>query len=750
MRPFRYPWVLTSALMAANAAAQDVTASDVSARSSDAPATTMRKISVTATRRAEALRDIPSTVSVITDDEMTRELARDIKDLVRYEPGVSVANAGSRFGLAGFNIRGIDGNRIGMRVDGIRMNDAFQIGSFSDARRNLVELDALKAVEIVRGPASALYGSDAIGGVVSFVTKDPQDVLPPGKSLALSARSDYRTDSKTWGAGSTLALGGEQLSALLVYRHRDGNETENRGSRKTRDSTRTASNPQDREADSALAKLTWQLTSSQVVRLTTAYDRDETFTNVLSSLGRGTGSLANIMTVGLDGEDQQERKRASLDHSIDLSTAAIDRLESRIYVQDTTVEQRSLEQRYAVSAGPASAVVRDRRFNFEQRTTGGEIVARKRFVAGRMDHQLTYGVEWVTTDTKQLRNGRQITLATGAATSNIQPDNFPVRDFPKTTTDQYAFYVQDQMTFAEGSLQITPGARVDRYELHPQADPIFLADNPGVGLSHLNKTSVSPKLGGIWHFAEPLSLYASYARGFRAPPYSDVNIGFTNLAFGYTAIANADLKPETSNGYEIGLRGEGEGGFFGLAGFYNEYDDFIASLMPVGTRNGLQVFQSRNLSKAHIYGAELRGGWSLLDDVIRVRGSVAHARGAGSSAGQTGDRPLNSVDPLKAVLGMMYRPTRAWSVELIGTAVRRHRDVDQSTAQFVPAGYFIVDLLGQASLGGQTRLNVGVFNLFDRKYWDGSDVRGVAPTSVVLDRYTRPGVNVGASVTVDF
>jgi hemoglobin/transferrin/lactoferrin receptor protein len=325
-----------------------------------------------------------------------------------------------------------------------------------------------------------------------------------------------------------------------------------------------------------------------------------------------------------------------------------------------------------------------------------------------------------------------------------------VRDFPNTTTDQYALYAQDQIRLAGGALELTPAVRVDYYELAPDVDAVFTADNPGVSVTDLEETSVSPKLGAIWYFNDELSVYASYARGFRAPPYNDVNIGFTNLAFGYTAIANPDLKPETSDGYEVGLRGESGSAFFAVSGFYNDYKDFIASLSFVRVENGLQIFQSQNFSEAHIYGAELRAGLSLLDNRMRIRSSIAYARGAGRNEGQSADQPLNSVDPLKGVLGIAYQPSSTWSIEVIGTAVDRHQHVNQATPQFVPAGYFIVDVLAQASLGWNTQVNLGVFNLTDEKYWEWSDVRGVSPASLVRDRYTRPGLNVGASVAVQF
>src|SRR5690606_28450139 len=103
-----------------------------------------------------------------------------------------------------------------------------------------------------------------------------------------------------------------------------------------------------------------------------------------------------------------------------------------------------------------------------------------------------------------------------------------------------------------------------------------------------------------------------YAAGFRAPPYSDVNIGFTNVMFGYTAIANPDLRPETSDGFEAGVRYAGDAVHVALTGYHNRYKDFIESFRFVGVDDrGLMVFQSQNVSEARIQGAELKAGVDL-------------------------------------------------------------------------------------------------------------------------------------------
>src|SRR3546814_3945773 len=109
----------------------------------EAEATEFDRVVVTATRTERAISDVPNTVDVIDRARMDEILARDLKDLFRYEPGITVTSGFGRFGIGGIRIRGLDANRVRIQTDGIPVSDAFAIGSFSDANRNFVDLDTL-------------------------------------------------------------------------------------------------------------------------------------------------------------------------------------------------------------------------------------------------------------------------------------------------------------------------------------------------------------------------------------------------------------------------------------------------------------------------------------------------------------------------------------------------------------------------------------------------------------------------------
>ncbi len=109
----------------------------------------------------------------------------------------------------------------------------------------------------MRGPASPLYGSDALGGVVAFVTKDPADYLKDGKNSYFGLKFGYDGEWKGPARRCHGRFGGDHWSGLVNVNHHQGQETDNKGTVRSDNDTRTASNPQDRDGRSLLSKLVY-------------------------------------------------------------------------------------------------------------------------------------------------------------------------------------------------------------------------------------------------------------------------------------------------------------------------------------------------------------------------------------------------------------------------------------------------------------------------------------------------------------
>jgi len=719
------------------------------------PIFNLQQVTVTGTRTERTLADSPASITVIDRERLRRELVQNIQDLVRYEPGVSVRRS-VRYGLQDFNIRGLDANRVLIQVDGIRQPERFSFGPFTIGR-DTFELETLKTVEIIRGPASTLYGSDALGGVVTYTTLDPADLLGERDShVGLS--SQY--DSKNQGYVNTLSLAGRQdnLEALLIYTRRDAREPDIQADPSFKDR-------QTVEGDNVLAKLVYRFSPFDSLTLTAEYFNNRT-TTTFSPRNLDPGIRFFRETI------ETERSRLSLEYRYaNPDTPAFELATVQIYYQPARTQEPSVEERTLTVQGRPVPVRRDTFNELVSNILGASVQAQSRFQTGDLSHRLVYGMEISTTRNERPRNRFQTNLLTGAVTQNIPPDTFPTKDFPDSDTVRFGLYLQDEIDFGGGNFTLIPGIRYDTYRLTPSPDEAFLKS--GAEAASLFADAISPKVGLVWRINPNLTFTAQYNTGFRAPQYNEINSGFTNLVspfFRYRTLSNPNLRPETSQGFEVGLRGIYPQASFSLAAYYNTYNDFIEAFREVGSEPSppgppgspppppVTLFQSQNVSRARIYGVEATGQYFFSPDLTgwSLNGSFAWAVGDNL----TENKPLLSIEPLTAVLGLHYDdPSQIWGARLVATLVADPRDPQREVVQpnpnappqipFVPKGYTVVDLLGYYNLDDNWQLNFGVFNLFDEKYFLYSETRSlfVGPE---VERRAQPGRHAALSFSTRF
>jgi hemoglobin/transferrin/lactoferrin receptor protein len=691
-----------------------------------------------ASRSAQPAREVAGTVSLIERERLDQTLVQDLADAVRYEPGVSAPEDAARFGIQGFAIRGLSGNRVGMEIDGVPIADGFAIGSFSNSSRGAIETAFLSRLEILRGPASTLYGSDALAGVVSMQTLSPTELLADAHGdVGLRAEGAGLTRDGSLASSSLSAWRAGRFEALVGLVRRNGEERENLA----RDGG-LASNPADRNERSELFKLGFDGGSGGRYGLT--LDRThETLATEISSLVAGPGQYAT--TTAMFGDDRFDRERVSLNGLWSFTRPGVDSISATLYRQRSRTDQSTLQTRAAVAPRTPSTL-RDRDFLFKTAADGLDLQVQGRFDALGARHWQVYGIEFARTDLNELRDARETNLDTGAITNLIIGERFPVRDFPPSTATEFGAFWQDEIQLGEGPLTLIPGLRYERYRVDSRADAIFAADNPNLAPADLTQTSLTPKLGVRFELNAGTQIFAQYALGFRAPPVSDVNIGFTIPSFNYVAIPNPDLRPEHSRGLELGMRWSGVNTSLEMVGFDNRYRDLIESRVNLGRDplSGALVFQSINRARAHIYGVELRGDASLPWDGFALQGAFAWTRGNDSARGV----PLNSVEPAKLTLGLSYESVSGnQRLELVGTAVTAKTRIDSSTVPiFRTPGYATLDAYWRIQINERLQLDLGAFNLTNRRYWLWSGVRGLPADTREIDLYTQPGRQFGASV----
>jgi hemoglobin/transferrin/lactoferrin receptor protein len=697
-------------------------------------------VSVLATRTETRTDEAPATVTVITAEQIEAELATDIKDLVRFEPGVSVVSQPARFGAAlgttgrggneGITIRGMGGDRVLIVVDGIRVPDGFVFGAQSVGRGGYADLDLMRSVEILRGPASALYGSDGVAGAVAFTTKDPSDLLRSGESFAARARVGYNSADE--GLTKSVVVAGESgaFSGLLAWTGRDAQETETHGDVGGNGSLRTRANPMEISSDAFLAKGVWDFAPGHSLRASYDHYEGEMTADILS------GRTATVLQLLADDTTTRDAWTAGWRGK---DVWGFDSGQFTVYGQQAETRQFTFEDR-------TPAVDRTRDNTFDNEVFG----LTTDFTRTLGVNRITFGGDWSEMTQQGVRSG------------TVPPagETFPTSAFPKTDFTLGGVFIQDEISLLGGDLRIIPAVRWDTYELTTANDPLYPASTADQSDDH-----ISPKLGVVWWSNDTFGLFANWGEGFKAPTPSQVNNYFANLAFGYTSAPNPDLKPETSQSIEFGARIRNVDLLGGrLSGqavvFKSDYQDFISQqvVSGAGTPADPMVYQWINFTDVEIQGFEARAD-AWWDNGVNARFAFAYAEGETTSAGVT--RQLPTIDPIKVVFGVGYdEPQGRFGGQAIVTwsDAKDPSDTDGLACYNVnPAlgcavgdDFALLDLTAYWNVNDHVTARVGVFNVLDEGYNWWSDVRGVSNTSLFKDAYTQPGRNVGLSLALRY
>lgn len=729
----------------------------------------LQQMTVSATRSAQDVTRVPSTVTVQSREQLDRQNVNTIQELVRYEPGVSVAGTGQRSGLNGYNIRGIDGERILTQVDGVSIPDSFFYGPYAQTQRNYVDPEIVKRVEILRGPASVLYGSNAIGGAVSYFTLDPQDIIKPGKDLGARLKTGYSSTDESWLTSATVAGRTGEFDGLLHLSQRNGHESESYGSHGGTGLGRTQANPEDVRTTNILAKLGWNYADDARLGLTYERYKDDRDQNILSAVG---GPFTNGTGLGMyksrQGNDTITRERFGINHAFSLDSVLADHLKWSLNYQVAKTDQRTEEVYFPFSR----TVLRTRDTTYKDRQWVFDAQLDKAFSIGASDHLLTYGTTLKHEQVTGARSGTGTCLAVGGACRSIGQVSTSdaqalVSDFPDPTVNTYSLFVQDEIRWNDWTF--LPGARYDYTRMQPKFTEQFLRGIQGSGTAPASLDDadkkwhrVSPKFGMTYAFNDHYTWYGQYAEGFRTPTAKSMYGRFENPTLGYSVQGNPGLEPEKSKSYETGLRGNFDAGNFDVAVFYNKYRDFIDE-DAVQSANLETTFQANNIKRATIKGAEIKGRVYLdhfgAPQGLYTQGSIAYAHGRNDDNGQ----PLNSVNPLTGVFGLGYEQANYGGL-LSWTLVKRKTRVDDTTffapdgqsSQFRTPGYGVLDLSGFYKVTDDVTVNAGLYNLTDKKYWQWDSVRGYdgqgeagVTQPANLDRLTMPGRNFAINVVWD-
>lgn len=694
--------------------------------------------SVTVQEAQEALDPalVPYATEVVTKEDIERKQILDIRDAVREminvevprvaRRGSGISGTAGREGNTGFEIRGLGGNRVQTLVDGIPMPESDSFMNSHSFGRDYVDPLTLAGIEVHKGASDVSLPAGGIAGVVNMRTLSPYDLLGGNKDFAGRALLGWRSENQGRTLGVALAgKASEQLQWLVALNGDWSDEVKTMGKVGGTGLTRTKANPEDNQRSSALAKLVFKPDGSQTHMFTVEHRRQDSDINNLHDFNNGT---TRSHTESIDSR----RTRVSLRSDFALNAPAADAVRTYLAWQDS-----SNRQLLALDTTTANRMrVRDHAYDESMLQAGVQA-----YKALGM-HHLQYGMDMARMDNETS------SLSTDAGVTTSVPKG------PDSRTTRWGVFVEDRMEW--GDWMVKPGLRYESVKIDPDAGSINLGAS-GATLASKRFSAWLPQLGTQLKLGGGVQAFANYQRGFRAPSSGELNNYFGNITpfYGYYILPNPNLKAETSNNFELGLR-DAEGVFqWEASAFYGRYRNFIERYADAGTlpsNPAVTLQQSRNQAKATIKGFELKAKAQLGQSwggVWQLHGGYGYTKGTGEDGSG-----LESIAPHQLKLGVGQQAASwRWELAASHSAGKKKSDLPTgSRSLFLNPSYTVLDWTAQVALRKDLRLNVGLYNLTDKKYWNWSDVRGVtaAAERAAIDAYSQPGRNVRVSMVLDF
>ena len=696
----------------------------------------IEEIVVIANKYPVPASEVVGSVDSILRAEIETRLVNDLSDLLDKTIGVSVprSNSYGRSYDEGISIRGLGGKRVNILVDGVRVAD-----SYTGYGRDVVEVDLLQRVEVLKGPSSALYGSDGLAGAVAYTTKDPSDLAEIGEQY-FSITSSYDQSSENRKVGLLGATSNELFEALLQVTVRQLSELD------LHNDAKLALNPLDGRQSSVFGKIKIDLSDSVDVSFTADLQAWEGQWILTSDEGMSYFP-ATVSTVSSLGDDEGNRHRFAGSLNFSQGLGFFDTGTVSIFWQETDQKQITSRQKTAYSMGPPTALMEYRDYQFNQSIKGVSVNLFKKTNFFGKPNNIIYGFEFESSEASRPRVRYEENLVTGSKETFLGGEFFPSKTFPDTEVERTAIFFNDVIEF-NSRTSVSFGMRYDGYQLTPKSDALYEINAPsGNELLRIDDSNVSLKLGVIRDLSENVSAFAQYAEGFRSPDYESANLSFLNQAYRYAVESPPGLDSETSEGLEIGFRGSLYNVAWSLAFYDNGYEDFIDTEVVRRTAQGISIYQYKNLSSVDIQGFEFNLEANLTEN---LKASFAFNVAEGE---EEDGSELLSVDPREALLGVVWnsldqRLTLSGYASAVGGSPDNlppscGRSGSNPLHQL--SGLVTYDVYASYQLLSNFKVKLAVRNLTDKAHWNWASVRGKSASDPNLDLFMEPGRNISVS-----
>lgn len=720
------------------------------------------EVQVIAKEEAKTSGEIKKTRRAIQD-----ELISDTKDLVRYTTDVGIADSGRH--NKGFAMRGVEGNRVGISIDGVSLPDSEEnslyarYGNFNSSRIQ-IDPELVTGIDIMRGADSFNQGSGALGGGVSYRTVTADDVLAEGKQLGGLLRSGYATKNNEWTNTAGVAYKDDKWEVVGLYSYRRGHELKSLGNGEDIDgSARGIPDPSNHRNHNYLAKIAYFLAENH--RVSASYsgqnhenltdERSYTFIGWRKTLDTTRRDNLNLAYEYFPTDSILGYLKFDYDwQKTDVS--ALNLKGSRADDLDDVFDRSMQTDFHRVSFRIDSSALESRlgTHNLSFRTAYSEREFKNRnqdiYLFGEVDQTL-----YVTTIQKPI-NTKHFYLSL--------LDKIEWNDH--WTTD---FGVRYDLT------KLTPK---DSNEICQFCEQTSSNSTTFYNLS--GNFSLDYQINSIWKAGYYLS------SGYRVPTATEMYFTFLNAAGNW--LANPDLKAERSFNQSLALQADGLAGQFALQLYRTQYKDFLYERETAGWRLNQNcdsrcsspyyrtLFQQAvNIDKAKIEGVEVRGQLNLdqiagfIPQGFNVMGAVGYSKGKLYAT----DESLLSIQPIKVILGAGYDdPQDRWGIQTRWTYLGQKKAKDAqiltyyydrnggtATYPFLNKSAVLFDTYGFIKAGKNLTLRAGVYNLFNRKYHTWDALRGInlqSTTNTVdaagkgLERFYAPGRNYAFSLEMKF
>lgn len=578
-------------------------------------------VQVTATRRPSASQDVAPATTVVGADSIREGAPQTVMDALHGETGTFVQQTTP--GQAVVIVRGLKGSEVLHLVDGFRLNTTIFRNS-PNQYMALVDSQAVDAIEVVRGPMSALYGGDAMGGVVQLITATPRPTSG-GMAASASLRSTWASADR-----STLTrVEGEIANPLLALA--GGVTLQNVNALRVGGGERLPYT--DYTSRAANLKLVLQPAPGQqliVQGQMLEQPRTPRYDELVPGFGQTQPTSSTFLFEPQRREFGQVRWRA------DAPVRGIERIDAQVGRQVIVDNRRN---RDLGSANEDSEVNRV--------TTEGLSVAVT--LAGTGAHRVIAGIEHYEDRVLSTRQRRNVN--TGALSS--RPSRFP----DGSTQTQTGLYVDDDWQVTR-DFMLSAGVRHSR--AHVRLPPVI--NNTGVEVS---ASDVSGNLGANLRLPmsgprTDLRLVANLGRGFRAPNVFDLGT-FGSRPGNRFNIPNPSLQPERVTTLDAGFKFASPRTQAELFAFASRYDDKITSVLTGEVAaGGALVVQNRNATRLNLRGVEA-GLRQELGAGLSARATATWTRGDETLDGVTD--AADRVPPLFGRVGLRWAAANKLDVE---------------------------------------------------------------------------------------